>query len=344
MTIIDYGITNYIREQNLINDLNVFRVTGLNYSTFTLHNRYNESIKVPLGTEESDITLGDFVQVEEVNHHYFILRKFERVSVISKAASTAKKSYAYNEKEQALAANVDQLFILIAADQRFSLSKFERYYLTFTSQVAESHVVISKSDFIKETERIQSIILNVYPNVDIHEVTVFDKEKTEKFKNMFKENKTSILLGASGVGKSTLINRMMQQSLLNTQPVRRDGKGKHTTTSSSLYYLEQTNSYIIDTPGFKTIATHKETDDSVLFQEIYNLSQECRFNDCSHTQEPGCAIQSAIKSGNLSSELYDRYLLIRDKEIRYKNFLSKKASRKKQKKPMKVITKSGVRY
>ena len=324
---IDYGITKYATENN-IEANRIYRIVSRTKNYFKLVDENNFETKIYISENNDKYIIGDFVEIIEYNGENIILRNYERNSLITKASSTVKKSYAHNEEEQNIAANVDQLFILIASDQRFTLSKFERYLLTFNNMVKDIKVIISKSDHIEKARIIQSEINSIYPNVIIFFSSISDSEMMEKIKELFNENETAALVGSSGVGKSTLINYLISNHEIDTNEVRSDGKGKHTTTSSSIYYAQKTNSYIIDTPGFKTISTNREINDDILFESINILSSRCKFRNCKHQTEPGCAVNKAINDGEISHELYQRYLLAKEKNFKYETFLMKKEKRK----------------
>ncbi len=259
---------------------------------------------------------------------YYVTKILERTTVLSKASNRTKKSYAYNVNEQLLAANVDQLFVLIAADQRFTLSKLERYLMTFGGMVTDINIIISKSDYIELANKIKEIIKSTYPEINIIFSSIYNDKSMEELKSFFMPKKTAVLLGSSGAGKSTLLNYLLGNDINDTQTVRSDGKGKHTTTSSTLFYIESTDSYIIDTPGFKTINTNRELNEEILFSKILELSNKCKFTDCKHENEPGCAVNKAIEDGVISKDLYERYLLIKEKNERYEQFLKKKNKKK----------------
>src|SRR5699024_9623006 len=128
-------------------------------------------------------------------------------------------------------------------------------------------------------------------------ISMYQEETLEELKSLLVEGSTSMFIGASGAGKSTLVNSLTGLNE-DTKDVRDDGKGKHTTTHTKLIPLEETESYLIDTPGFKTISTTAEIGLEALFQPIYDKMNECKFNDCSHKHEPGCAVIEAVESGN----------------------------------------------
>lgn len=350
---IDYGILKYAARHNINHIDQVFRITNKNYQSIILHNHLGEAIEILLNFEDADYYVGDFVKVDQIDHRYQIIQVFKRDSVISKATSTAQKSFSFNDEEQIIAANVDQIFILISADQRFTLSKFERYMLTFSNMVKDLKVIISKSDYVENADTIERTIAEIYPHIKIYRSSIFDKEKVSEIKKLFIPNETSVLLGSSGAGKSTLINNLLDDVIMDTQSVRDDGKGKHTTTSSRLVFLNQTQSYVIDTPGFKTISTHRDVNEQVLrdvneqvlFERIAEYARHCKFSDCTHNEEPGCAIQRAIEIGELSRPMYERYLIRKDERMRFERFQeSKKRKRQKNKRrhKMKIITNYGI--
>ncbi|MGX7108274.1 ribosome small subunit-dependent GTPase A [Facklamia miroungae] len=343
MSEVTYGILEYAKTYNIEDSSEIYRIIERKNTSFILRNQFGEIIKADTNNSNEEYVVGDYVRIAVKEKNIYLTDLCKRSSLITRASSSTKKSFSYNSDEQLLAANVDQIFILISADQRFTLSKFERYLLTFNCMAEDIKIIISKTDFIEKTDAIKSKILEIYPNIKIYESSIFDDKKMKNIAFLFLKNQTSVLIGASGAGKSTLINYLIGEQATITQEVRSDGKGKHTTTSSSLFYLDRTSSYIIDTPGFKTISTHRKTSDKVLFDKIYNLSKKCKFNDCNHINEPGCAIQKALDNGTLSPQLYERYLESKEKSIRYEKFLKSKSRNKKKKKKMKIITNSGVK-
>lgn len=327
---IDYGIKEYIKMNKLPENLNMYRIVNKSRADFKIADNKNNILNIKVTSNNDSLVVGDFVELIQFDNENYIKKSYERMSIVSKAANTTKKDYSYNDNEQILASNVDQIFILIAADQRFTLSKFERYLLTFGNMAEDVVVLISKSDYDDNSQNIVKTIKEVYPNIRVRPYSIYNESTLIDIKLLFKENKTAILVGSSGAGKSTLSNYLLSKKDIVTQDVRSDGKGKHTTTSSTLYYLPETNSYLIDTPGFKAISTSREIDEDILFEEINNLSKMCKFNDCKHETEPGCAVKKAIESGKLSSDVYSRYLINKDKELKFKRFEEKKLTKKKK--------------
>lgn len=304
-----YGILTYKQSLNNNKDYVIARVvekTNYIYTIITEDEKYFKAETVT-NLSTSDVFVGDFVTFTTFDDNYVITNVLPRTSTISKGTSHASKSYHVLEQEQVLAVNVNQIFILIAANQRFTLPKFERYVLTFYQEDIDLHILISKGDYSDLAINILNKIKSVYPDF---KVTIFSNKQEETLKtvtSLFKKNNTSILLGASGVGKSTLINNLINHDNVVTKEVRDDGKGKHTTTSTKMFYSSLTDSYLIDSPGFKTISTTNDVDSTILFQDIYDLSNDCKFKDCTHTHEPKCSVLNAVEDGTISEEYYKRY-------------------------------------
>lgn len=305
----NYGIEEYLYENTIDTSSNVARIIQKNNNLYTIAtiNRIIPKVKVANKFSDESFYVGDFVVYHFHDNDYYLEKLLERKNIISKASSHAAKSYHVHSYEQILATNVDQLYIVIAADQRFTLSKLERYLMTFNQENLELNILLSKADYIEEAKEIIEIIHATYPEVKITPVSIYQQGTIQQVKDSLYTRKTAMFIGASGVGKSTLINHLIGNHKESTNLVRSDGKGKHTTTVTKMVYLEETCSFLIDSPGFKTISTTKEIDGQVLFGEIQELGKWCKFNDCTHKHEPGCAVKRAVKEGEISKEQFSRY-------------------------------------
>ncbi|HLQ71968.1 MAG TPA: ribosome small subunit-dependent GTPase A [Bacillota bacterium] len=308
----DFGIEEYIDEYSIVSSNNVARIIQKNSHLYTIA---TTSQIIPQVVHRSDIDyyVGDFVVFDWQDEVYYIKDLLDRKNVISKASSHAAKSYHVHSYEQFLATNVDQLFILIAVDQRFTLSKLERYLMTFHRDDLDVTILISKVDFKEKAEYIMKMIQDTYPRLNVIPISMYHQDTVQRVKDFLNRRKTAMFIGASGVGKSTLINSFMGTQDENTNAVRRDGKGKHTTTVTKMLYLEDTDSFLIDSPGFKTISTTNEVDGKFLFEEIQELAGFCKFNDCTHSHEPGCAVKRAAHEGEISNEQLARYAIYEKK-------------------------------
>lgn len=235
------------------------------------------------------------------------LALLERRNKISKASNRTVKNYRDRPKEQVLATNVDQLFILIALDQNFSLAKLERFYLVFYQEVIDLHFILSKKDLVADYQKTLDEIDNLYPHLSLTAINSHDPEDIRTVKNLLKAKQTRLLLGASGAGKSTLLNHLLRQAFAMVNTTRSDGKGRHTTTSSRLHYSSALDYTIIDSPGFKGIDKVTDLDLSPLYQDILDLAQLCHFPNCRHDKEKKCAVKEALATGRLNQGLFDRY-------------------------------------
>lgn len=322
----DFGINAYcIKHGFVIAD--IVRITEKNRNVYQVVNHKGDHLQA-ITTNDKDYYVGDFVSVTTVDNQLFITHCLTRENVISKARNTTSKDFLFHVEEQILATNVDQLFILIAADQRFTLSKLERYLMVFSGMVKDIKILISKNDYQLKTEKILEDVSRVYPHLRICSYSILNEESLLHLNTLFEPGETALLVGSSGVGKSTLTNYLLNKVSIITNDVRMDGKGKHTTTATKMYHATSSESYLIDSPGFKGIQTSREIDTQILFEDISRLAVECKFNDCKHQSEPGCAVKSAIKNQRLDSEMYARFLYQKKKREGYERYIRDKNRKK----------------
>ena len=225
------------------------------------------------------------------------LRETTITSILPRRSAFIRKRAGLGSDEQVLAANVDAAFLLAGLDDDFSLRRLERYITTAWDSGAEPIVVLTKADLcsdvgeaVLEVERV-AIGVPVYP---VSNVTGIGVEALEPH---LRAGRTVVLLGSSGVGKSTLLNRLAGTELMRTAAVAADGTGRHTTTHRELVQLPS-GALAIDTPGLRELQFW-EGDLSAAFEDIELLAADCRFRDCAHAREPGCAVMSAVDQGRL---------------------------------------------
>lgn len=252
--------------------------------------------------------VGDIVQLEKKNEHLFFKDLLERKNSISKSANQTMKDDHEKAKEQILATNVNQLFILIAVDQNFSLSKVERFILIFQQKNIDLWIVLTKKDLKPTVDHDLEVLNALYPDVHFTAISMYDKQSLSEFQSILRPGQVGLMIGASGAGKSTLMNALLgEEEQVATNQVRKDRKGRHTTTASMFHECYQIDYFMIDTPGFKGIDSQKEVDANILFNDIIELSRDCKFSNCRHDSEPGCAIKIALRNGKLSQEKWERY-------------------------------------
>jgi len=230
-----------------------------------------------------------------------------RKSLLRRKASGKKVEY------QLIAANIDAAIIMQSLDSNFNLRRLERYLVMINEGRITPLIFLSKSDLISEDEieKKKNEISKILPGVTIASFSNNSLSDIENIKTFFKPFKTYCLLGSSGVGKTTLLNNLIQKELFKTQPIReKDGRGKHTTTKRELIILEN-GSIIIDNPGMRELGViSNESGLGDTFNEIDELSTQCRYKNCTHTVETGCAVLAAVERGEISRERYNNYIKI----------------------------------
>jgi ribosome biogenesis GTPase len=202
--------------------------------------------------------------------------------------------------EQIIAANIDTAFIVSGLDDNFNLQRIERYLLLAWDSKATPHILLNKADICSDLEAKVELVRQVAPGVDISTLSAQTGQGIELLRSCIPIGQTGALLGSSGVGKSTIINTLLGVERFQTSSVREgDSKGRHTTTFREMAHIPGAG-LIIDTPGMRELQVWgDESSLSHTFDDLGELASLCKFRDCSHDNEPGCAIKAAIKSGDL---------------------------------------------
>ncbi|MBD3257611.1 ribosome small subunit-dependent GTPase A [candidate division GN15 bacterium] len=210
---------------------------------------------------------------------------------------------------QALATNVDTVFIVSSLNEEFNLRRIERYLTIAWDSGVKPVIVLNKSDVCETVDDHIAKTESVAIGVPIHAISALDDSELTQLQPYMSAGTTVAFIGSSGVGKSTIINRLLGYDRQSTGEIRvADGKGRHTTTTRELI-VQPGGAILVDTPGMRLIGLW--SDDSGLeqtFEDIEGLATACKFRDCSHADEPGCAIQAAIESGELDAKRFASYL------------------------------------
>lgn len=234
-------------------------------------------------------------------------------------------------EKQALAANIDYTLIVSGLDKDFNLRRIERYLALAWDSGAQPVIILNKADLIENPDSLDEIrkeIESIALGVPIHFISSLNinNGNLKDLENYFSDNKTVVLLGSSGVGKSTLTNRLLGENYQKTADVRvSDSKGRHTTTRRQLFSLPS-GGMLIDTPGIRELQLWVDEKGFGLgFPDIEALAKNCRFGDCTHAQEPGCAVQEAIIKNELDANRLHNYQKLQ-KEAQYLSGRQKEAS------------------
>jgi len=330
----------------MTNEIEIFTLEDLGYSAFFKSSRldlnlteypiarviaeYKEAYRVKNSTGEylAKITgkqifnatkkedypaVGDWVAITELDKERAIIH-----NILSRK-TILKKKYNDKQKIQVIATNIDIAFIIESVDRDYSLNRFERYLVLAKEGKIKPTIILNKTDLISETDLNLKInqIKKRFNNIDIISTSTITKNGINKLENYTKKGKTYCFLGSSGVGKSSLINRLLKKDDIKTKEINKStGRGKHTTTTREMYFLKN-GGIVIDNPGTREVGiANANIGVEDVFDEINNLSSNCKYSDCTHTHEPNCAVLKAIEDKQLDEDKYRNYIKLK-KETEY---------------------------
>lgn len=276
--------------------------------------------------------VGDWVAISEAGEGQAVIQEILPRKTLIKRKSANKKQI------QIIAANIDVAFAVEAVGGDFNLNRFERYFAIARDGGVRPAVVLNKTDLIlkEELDLKSDQIRSRFENIDFIATSTITNEGLDELKKYIIKGKTYCFLGSSGVGKSSLINKLIGKDVIGTKAIDfRTDRGKHTTTGREMYFLES-GGIVIDNPGMREVGMADSgagIDD--LFDQITALAKDCKYSDCRHAGEPGCRVLAAVKSGELDEEKYNNYTGLR-KEAEYYE-MTKAEKREKDRKFGKFI-------
>lgn len=284
--------------------------------------------------------VGDWVAIQRFENSHAVIHH-----ILPRRTSISRKTSGREFNEQLIATNIDIVFVIQSLDQNYNLRRLERFLVVANESGAAPAVLLSKTDLLSDDE-VQSRIAEVRkisPGITVIAYSAKSLTHIDEIQRMIAPETTVCFIGSSGVGKSTLINRLVGSELLATQEVREeDSRGRHTTTHRQLVPLLN-GGFVIDTPGMRELGLWSNTGSiEEIFPEISGLERECKFTDCEHIHEPGCAIRQAVADGAIDQVRYDSYLKLK-KEAEYvaaKSDIHKQQERKAKEKQFGRMLKS----
>lgn len=312
-TLEKYGLTDcFIKEATLYPNFNLARIIaqyqGL-YKVITLDGELLAEISGKLRYETEELAkypaVGDFVMVTQANHndkaiiHHILHRK----SIFLRTAVGLR------EQAQIIATNIDNVFICMSLNNNFNLNRLERYLSIAWDSGATPVIILTKSDLCNNLQEVMTQVEEVSAFSDIITTSIYDNDASNKLASYCTLGVTSAFIGSSGVGKSTLINQLLGETILSTKEINKDDKGKHTTTGREMF-PSSFGGVLIDTPGMRELGA-ESVDLSKSFADIEVLATTCKFKNCSHLAEPGCGILKAIKDGSLDARRLANYFKLK---------------------------------
>jgi len=278
--------------------------------------------------------VGDWVVIDELGEGRALIREIlPRKTII-------KRKYNDKNDSQIIATNIDVAFAIESVDRDFNLNRFERYFAIARDGGIKPAIILNKIDLISKEELATKLaqIKNRLPDIDVIATSIINDEGISEFKKYIEKDRTYCFLGSSGVGKSSLINKLLGKNIIKTENISFDsGRGKHVTTKREMYFLPASSAdgenggIVIDNPGMREIGmTDASAGIDDLFDEIAILAKRCKYRDCTHIHETGCAVLSAVESGKIDKDKYSNYLNLKKESEYYKMSEIEKREKGKQ--------------
>ena len=334
MELVDLGFDNWFEEKRRglePPDCVIARVTRVDRDRYLVRNEHGEVQAEPTGkllfsadSSQELPCVGDWVLVQYYNDGALAIIH----GLLPRRTFLRRKSAGDKVEYQMIASNIDVAFIMQSCDLNFNIRRMERYLVMVNEGHVEPVILLSKSDLVSAEELEKRITEIRHARINARIIALSNKTEMglEIVRHALQKGKTYCLLGSSGVGKTTLLNHLLGGEAFETNPVReKDSRGRHTTARRQMTVLEG-GALLVDTPGMRELGlmpVGASIDDS--FSDIHELSKNCRFNDCTHSVEAGCAILHEVQTGSLSEARYQSYMkLIKESRFHEMTYVEKR--------------------
>lgn len=282
-------------------------------------------------------SVGDWIFCKYEEHQSVALVE----QVLQRKSCMYRRAIGSSNEAQILASNIDYAFILTSANADFNIARLERYMSLAWDSGALPVILVTKSELAENLKDTMEEMGSQFVGVGIHAISVQENRNLQELEKYFQPGKSVVFVGSSGVGKSTLTNYLLQEEVLKTKEIREgDDRGKHTTTARHLFHLKK-GAIVIDTPGMRMLPLMDQEDGvGIQFSDLVELEAQCRFKDCEHRTEPGCAVLASLEVGSLDENRWKRYQKLQ-RELRRKMIsedpIKLRLEREKMKKRMKEV-------
>ena len=316
MKLEDLGYNNELEKFRIDNNLNSFetgRVIAEHKERYIVRTTKGEfeaeitgNMRFTAKNREDFPAVGDWVALTTYDSDFAIIHKIlPRFSIIKRQA------VGQFGEIQIIATNIDYAFLVQAVDRDFNINRLERYLTICNSSKVSPIIVLSKIDLINE-QQLSEILANIkvrIKNVPVIAISNESQDGYERIKTIIEKGKTYCMLGSSGVGKSTLLNNLSGKTIMRTDTISQStNKGRHVTSHRELIVLEN-GGILVDNPGMREVGIADSTSGlEITFDKIISLSQNCKFKDCTHTNETGCSVLEAVEKGEIDKASYENYL------------------------------------
>ena len=335
----DLGFDTWFEKKidpHMSEDFKIARIVAVNKDNYLIRNEKSDVLAETTGRLlyqiESSLdypTVGDWVYVQYFNDDTFavIEKIFPRKSLLQRKTPGKKIDY------QIIAANIDVALIIQSLDFNYNIRRMERYLAMIHQANIQPLLLLSKRDLLTDSEVNLKIdeINHLMPNLHVFAFSNIYQTEINKIQEIFKPAKTYCFLGSSGVGKTTLLNNLIGEEYYKTQTIsEKTNKGRHATSTRHLHILNN-GAMIVDTPGMRELGNiGAESGLDQTFDEISELTQRCRFNNCTHTNEDECAVLAALEEGSISKDRYQSFIKMRKESAYYQmSYLEKRQRDKK---------------
>ena len=255
--------------------------------------------------------VGDWVTVTKPDDDHAVIN-----AILPRSTVIKRK---YGDKVQIIAANIDTAFVVESVNRDYNLNRFERYFAIAENGGVRPTIILNKVDLIPKQELAEKLfqLKNRFPGIETIFTSTVNNEGINELKKHIVRDKTYCFLGSSGVGKSSIINKLIGDNAIKTANISSySNRGKHVTAHRQMYFLEN-GGIVVDNPGMREVGMAGSGQGiDTFFHEITALAQKCKYTDCTHTHEPGCEVMSAVKSGKLEKDKYGNYITLK-KEAKY---------------------------